>query len=135
MLSSDANVPNSKLLQALYAFDSPVPLAETLGLSGEFFSYDKGGTAFLGLLDLGLNSNCVHSWNPLMVSGCCLLTLINLPISQLYCACACFCVRVRVCMSVNVCACLVSSYSGHFSQQSQILGSGRKLVLSNANKS
>lgn len=70
-----------------------------------------------------------------MVSGCCLLILINFPISQLYCACACLCVRVRVCMSVNVCACLISSYSGRFSQQSQILGSGRKLVLSNANKS
>lgn len=56
MLSSEANVRNSKLLQALYAFDSPVLLTETLGLSGEFFSYDKGGTAFLGLLDPGLNS-------------------------------------------------------------------------------
>lgn len=50
---------------------TPVPLIKTLGLSGEFFNYEIDGTTFLGLLDPGLCSNCVNSWNPLMVSGCC----------------------------------------------------------------
>lgn len=43
------------------------------------------------------------------------------------------CVCVRAC--VGVCVHLVPSYSGLLSQQSQILRSGRKLVLSYANKS
>lgn len=49
----------------------------------------------------------------------------------------CVCTRacVGVCMSVSVCVHLISSYSGLLSQQSQILRSGRKLVLSYANES
>lgn len=61
--------------------DSSVPLTKTLGLSGEFFNYELVGTTFLGLLDPGLNSNCVNSWNPLMVSGYCLLIMVNFHIS------------------------------------------------------
>lgn len=76
MLSSGANIPNGKHLGALYALHSLVPLTETLGLSGEFFNYDIDGTAFLGLLNPALNSDCVNSWNPL-ISGHCLLIWIN----------------------------------------------------------
>lgn len=77
----------------VYALDSSVPLNKTLGLSGEFFNYKLDGTTFLGLLDPGLNSNCVNSWNPLMVSGCCLLIMVNFHISQFQSEYVCVCVR------------------------------------------
>ena len=51
------------------ALDSPGPLTKTLGLSGKFFNYEIDGTTFRGWLDPGLSSDCVNSWNPLMVSG------------------------------------------------------------------
>ena len=68
-----------------------MPLTKTLDLSGEVFNYDVDETAFLGLLDPGLTSDCVDSWNPLTVSGYCLLISINFHISQFHCACASLC--------------------------------------------
>lgn len=67
----------------------PGPLTKTLGLSGEFFNHEIDRTTFLGLLDPGLNSNWVNSWNPLMVSGYCWLILINFHIRQFQCVCVC----------------------------------------------
>lgn len=104
------------------ALDSPRPLTKTLGFSGEFFNYEIDGTAFRGWLDPGLSSDCVNSWNPLMVSGYCWLILINFHIGTFHyvclCVCVCLCmyslclcmyVCVNLCVSVCVCACLCVS--------------------------
>ena len=137
------------------ALDSPRPLTKTLGLSGEFFNYEIDGTAFRGWLDPGLSSDCVNSWNPLMVSGYCWLILINFHLGTLHyvCLCVCVCLRmylyvsacmsawisVSVCVSVHVCVylcvyVLFPQIQRLLFQQFQIPWFGRKLVLSNANK-
>lgn len=55
----------------VYALDSTVSFTKMLDLDGQFFKYEIDVVTFLGLLDPGLNSNCVNSWNPLTLSGCC----------------------------------------------------------------
>ena len=90
----------------VYVLDSPGPLTKTLGLSGEFFNYGIGGTTFLGLLDPGLNSNYINSWNPLMISGYFWLILINFCIGQFHYVCLCVCLCMSLCVSVCVWMCV-----------------------------
>jgi hypothetical protein len=54
---------------------------------GNFSTMKCSRTTFLDLLDPGCDSKCTNSWNRLVVSGFCWLTLVGFHISQFHCMC------------------------------------------------
>lgn len=68
---------------------SQYPWQDTWPLWGIFQLWNRLEPHSLGLQGPDLNSNCINSWNPLIVSGFCWLALVDFHIGQFYCVRMC----------------------------------------------